>query len=228
MSFGKTLSAFRKSKGISQEGLADLLGVTRQAVSKWETEESQPEMGNLLMLCEILEVAPNQLLGWEKESGTGAQEDGTAGKLKKKWRAVTAVCICIALAAGILLGSAGSLFPKEESLLEAAERADVLAFDYNFAPPVHYDKLMLTCMPAIADESLTYEIVRLDSKGNTKIYPAEYKDGVCIAYVETVAWEWVTYILRVSDEDSSVSCPLFKVYDHNDHSYTHEELWEQG
>lgn len=41
MNFSESLSKYRKAAGISQERLADMLGVSRQAVSKWETGVSQ-------------------------------------------------------------------------------------------------------------------------------------------------------------------------------------------
>lgn len=63
MRFHEQLATLRKARNISQEALAEQLGVSRQAVSKWETGASQPELGNILALCRILEVSPNELLG---------------------------------------------------------------------------------------------------------------------------------------------------------------------
>ncbi len=63
MTFHEQLASLRRARGISQEILAEQLGVSRQAVSKWETGASQPELGNILALCRILEVSPNELLG---------------------------------------------------------------------------------------------------------------------------------------------------------------------
>ena len=68
MYFNESLSKYRKSAGISQEKLADMLGVSRQAVSKWETGETQPEMANLMAICRILNITPNELLGYEKKA----------------------------------------------------------------------------------------------------------------------------------------------------------------
>ena len=44
MKFGENLKLIRKSKKISQEDLADKLGISRQSVSKWETGENYPSM----------------------------------------------------------------------------------------------------------------------------------------------------------------------------------------
>ena len=53
MKFGDNLRNLRKAKKMSQEKLAERVGVSRQSVSKWETGEAYPEMNNILVLCEI-------------------------------------------------------------------------------------------------------------------------------------------------------------------------------
>ncbi|MDE7348345.1 MAG: helix-turn-helix domain-containing protein, partial [Clostridia bacterium] len=54
--FGDFLYALRKEKGMTQAQLADLLGVTNKAVSKWETGEAMPETSLLLPLSRVLGV----------------------------------------------------------------------------------------------------------------------------------------------------------------------------
>jgi len=66
MEFQQRLSSLRKQKGISQEALAERLNVSRQAISKWENGESSPELSKFIMLCEIFEVTPNFLLGYDE------------------------------------------------------------------------------------------------------------------------------------------------------------------
>lgn len=51
--FGENLQKLRKEKNISQEQLAEKLGVTRQSVSKWESGTSYPEMDKIVTLCKI-------------------------------------------------------------------------------------------------------------------------------------------------------------------------------
>lgn len=62
MKFGDNLRSLRKSKNISQEQLAEKVGVSRQSVSKWETGESYPEMYNILELCKIFHCKINDLV----------------------------------------------------------------------------------------------------------------------------------------------------------------------
>ncbi len=65
MSFGKNLQTLRKKNQLSQEGLAEMLGVSRQAVSKWELGEGYPEVDKLLILSKKLNVSLDSLLGGE-------------------------------------------------------------------------------------------------------------------------------------------------------------------
>ncbi len=56
------LCAYRKHSGFSQEELAEKVGVTRQAVSKWERAEASPDLDNLILLSEIYGVTLDELL----------------------------------------------------------------------------------------------------------------------------------------------------------------------
>ncbi|MBD5081015.1 MAG: helix-turn-helix transcriptional regulator [Ruminococcaceae bacterium] len=50
------ITAYRKKKALSQEKLAELMGVSRQAVTKWESGNSKPSSENLIKLAELLEI----------------------------------------------------------------------------------------------------------------------------------------------------------------------------
>ncbi len=61
------LVQLRKEKGLSQEALAAKLGVSRQAISKWERAEASPDTDNLITLAEIYGITLDALLDTEKE-----------------------------------------------------------------------------------------------------------------------------------------------------------------
>ncbi|MCI9079452.1 MAG: helix-turn-helix transcriptional regulator [Lachnospiraceae bacterium] len=63
MGFGENLKTIRKQKNITQEELAGLLDVSRQAVSKWESGNGYPETEKLLMLSKELDVSLDYLMG---------------------------------------------------------------------------------------------------------------------------------------------------------------------
>jgi len=62
---GKFISTCRKDKGLTQMQLADKLGITDRAVSKWETGKSLPDASIMIELCEILNINVNELLTGE-------------------------------------------------------------------------------------------------------------------------------------------------------------------
>ncbi len=63
MRFGENLQTVRKKNHLTQEGLAEMLGVSRQAVSKWELGEGYPEVDKLLLLSKTLNISTDSLLG---------------------------------------------------------------------------------------------------------------------------------------------------------------------
>ena len=71
MKLGEKIYKLRKEKGLSQEALAELVGTTRQAISKWENNQGYPETEKLLLLSNVFEVSVDFLLKDEKtEKGT--------------------------------------------------------------------------------------------------------------------------------------------------------------
>ena len=62
MNFGENLKTFRKNSKMSQEVLAEKLGVTRQSVSKWEVGDAYPEMSNIVALCSIFHCNIDDLI----------------------------------------------------------------------------------------------------------------------------------------------------------------------
>lgn len=62
MNLADRITQLRKSKGISQEELADKIGVSRQAVSKWESEQSVPDTEKIVALSDIFETTTDFLL----------------------------------------------------------------------------------------------------------------------------------------------------------------------
>ena len=59
---GNRIAKFRKEKNMTQEELANLLGVSSQAVSKWENDASCPDISLLPQLCEVLGITADELL----------------------------------------------------------------------------------------------------------------------------------------------------------------------
>ena len=62
MTIGEKIALRRRTAGLSQEALAAQLGVSRQAVSRWETDESLPDTEKISQLCRIFGVSADDLL----------------------------------------------------------------------------------------------------------------------------------------------------------------------
>ncbi len=59
---GETLKELRTERNMTQEFVAESLGVSRQAVSKWENGSSEPSTSNLIAIAKLYEVLPEELL----------------------------------------------------------------------------------------------------------------------------------------------------------------------
>lgn len=77
MTLGQRIQRGRKEAGLSQEELAEQLGVSRQAVSRWENDNGYPEMEKIIRLSQIYQVSLDYLVGNEQEkSGEDISEKG--------------------------------------------------------------------------------------------------------------------------------------------------------
>lgn len=73
--FGDFLFTLRKEKGMTQAELAEMLGVTNKAVSKWETGEAMPETGLLMPISRIFGVTVDELLDGKRAEPNARQDD---------------------------------------------------------------------------------------------------------------------------------------------------------
>ena len=79
MTLGQRIQELRRQAGLTQEQLAERMGVTRQAVSKWESDGGVPELDTLIAMSRLFHVTIGQLLGVEEApqgDGDSGQEDG--------------------------------------------------------------------------------------------------------------------------------------------------------
>lgn len=117
MSFASGLYHARKKSGLSQENVAEKLGVSRQTISKWETGEARPDLEKFEQLCGVFSVSADALL-FDTQSpaqpGNLNQPDGREQSRRAKARFRMAASVVLA-AAGVLLVAAALLFALIES-----------------------------------------------------------------------------------------------------------------
>lgn len=114
---GKFIAAVRKQKNLTQMQLAELLGITDRAVSKWENGRAMPDVSLMTPLCDILGITVNDLLSGERismENSNQKQEQlllDMAKELEQKnktiWHSMWAIMIVsiVGLLAGITVAA---------------------------------------------------------------------------------------------------------------------------
>lgn len=128
MTLGQKIQTLRHDAGLSQEGLGEKLGVSRQAISKWEADGAVPEVDKLIVLSRLFEVNLHDLLQVEgtsreepEESGEQPPQETAENPLEKDqpprrngrwWKA-----LCVVLAAAVCVQSV-VLFRLNEKLEE--------------------------------------------------------------------------------------------------------------
>ena len=67
MSVGQIIKFYRKEKGFTQSDLAEIIGVSIQAVSKWETDAGMPDVSQIVPLAKALNVSTDTILGFSND-----------------------------------------------------------------------------------------------------------------------------------------------------------------
>lgn len=117
VAFAENLKRTRREKGISQEQLAELLDVSRQAVSKWEQGIGYPEVEKLLTLSKKLNVSLDALMAdsgaeWSVETPTLSAAEDRGVETKKKTRVASFACAALL---GLLLAACAAFLRPEQS-----------------------------------------------------------------------------------------------------------------
>lgn len=86
MNLGQRLLELRKSKQLSQEEVADKLNVSRQTISKWETDQSTPDFDKIVPICNLYNITPDELFNGKKEEITEVieKDDTSVNKNRAK------------------------------------------------------------------------------------------------------------------------------------------------
>lgn len=96
MNLGERLFELRKAKNLTQDDMAEKLNVTRQTVSKWETNQSTPDFDKIMPLCELFEIGVEELLtGKKPEEKQEKKEEKILTRQEVKERSAKVVSISI-------------------------------------------------------------------------------------------------------------------------------------
>ncbi len=86
MNIGEKLYELRKGKNLSQEEVAEKLNVTRQTVSKWETNQSSPDFDKILPICELFEISTEELITGKKTKEKNNENEEMKKDVKEEKR----------------------------------------------------------------------------------------------------------------------------------------------
>lgn len=149
MELKEKLIQLRKNKELTQLELAEMLDVSRQAVSRWENGLSAPSMDNLKQLCDLYGVSLDSLLGGTEEvspstnpedaaSEDGSTESANEQDFRKRSRTRIKWAIAIVFTAGLIFAVIFSMFYKgsddnyiKMSDLEPTETAPILSEGFS-------------------------------------------------------------------------------------------------
>ena len=131
MSFAKKMIELRKQQNLSQQDLADRLGVSRQAISRWETGAVQPLADSVKSLAQVFQVSTDYLLNDDLDTPTPPhspqpaptpQEEPTPTRKHRKWLlALAALAAAAVLVLVTAMGTAYYLQWKERQPVPASE-----------------------------------------------------------------------------------------------------------
>lgn len=130
MSLAKKMIELRKQNGLSQQDLADRLGVSRQAISRWETGAVQPLADSVKSLAQVFQVSTDYLLNDDLDTPTPPptaqpappQEKPKSARKHRKW--LLALAALAAAAVLVLVTAAGTAYYlqwKERQPVPASE-----------------------------------------------------------------------------------------------------------
>ena len=118
MSLGTTISRLRAEKKLSQGDLADALGVSRQSVSKWETDTSVPELDKLVKLSQLFGITLDELVTGEAPPESAPVSPPPSPPRQIPGRKIAAiVLLCMAFLVWLVLTALGG--PLEGLILAA-------------------------------------------------------------------------------------------------------------
>lgn len=234
MTLGERIQSLRKEKGISQEALGELLGVTRQSISKWESDQTIPELDKLIALAKLFGISIGALLGVEE--GDAAKEltdrelaalEAIAARLqprtppvgpvkkRRKWPWLVAVVLCL-LVGGMELSDWANGIQNQIRALQNSNSSLSSTLSAQISNISDQVESILERQNAVtADEA--YELVHIDLDANTARYtlravPRDYAEGMTAVFTALSKGESVSVPADL-DPDSkaftgTITCPL--------------------
>jgi transcriptional regulator with XRE-family HTH domain len=244
MKFSEKIIQARKAKALTQEDLAEAVGVSRQAVSKWETEEAKPDLDKLVAICNALDLSMDYLC-LDKQPEVTVELPPQPAKTNHIRPLILGVCI--GLVVSILVGLLAMGFSREPGQPQTTEPTQLqtttipaepdysdLLFEMKTADArldnTGWHAFKVTFVPSIYVPGMRVQIALQDQQTGHTQYLDAYKDGS--AYVASISTPTATFDIDIiavcTVGEISVQFALFNIVsddDNGNHSNT-EVLWK--
>lgn len=242
MTLGQRIQELRKQQNLSQEELGTRLGVSRQAVSRWEMDGAVPDVDKLIAMSKLFSVTLNDLLGVEAPGeGTETPEAEQAAPQivitpvkSSRWNTLLAVLLCLCL---LLTGFTAAQLRLADRRLTRLERqgAVITALDPN-APLVAAAEFQwsdstlsvtLTAAQMVPDLKVTLQAV--DQEGNTSAKEMKLQGGsIWQRGVSINPWNAPITVSAVFNDGKggSYTQALFRITRIDENSCSWDSLWE--
>ena len=247
MTLGQRIQELRKQQNLSQEELGTKLGVSRQAVSRWEMDGAVPDVDKLIAMSKLFSVTLNDLLGVETPATDAPEEEKSTPQIviapvkNSRWNALLAVLLCLSL---ILTGFTAAQLRQTDRRLTQLEHqgTSTTALDPN-APLVAAAEFQwsgygshggvctlsvtLTAAQMVPDLKVTLQAV--DQTGSTSAKEMQLQGGsIWYRGVQINTWNVPITVSAVFDDGrgGSYTQALFRITSIDENSCTWDSLWE--
>ena len=142
---GKFIAKARKLKNLTQQELADILGVSDRTIGNWENGRNMPDLSLFKPLCQALDITLNDLMSGEKVREKELEEkfeeniENTIKYSNKKVKRVKKISILVAIIIGLILSTLGVLFAIDVTRMRNNEPVFFSTWGFKYAPPVNID-----------------------------------------------------------------------------------------
>ena len=251
MTLGQRIQELRRQQNLSQEELGARLGVSRQAVSRWEMDGAVPDVDKLIAMSKLFSVTLNDLLGVESPAAAPSETaaDSPTPQIvitpvkSSRWNTLLAVLLCLCL---LLTGSTTAQLRQADQRLTRLEQqgAVITALDPN-APLVaaaefrciNWDSAETACTLAVTLTAaqmvpdLKVTLQAADQEGNVRAEEMQLQGGSIWHRGLDNIYVWSTPITlsAVFDDGKGggYTQPLFTVDAISPNQYNWKSLWDQ-
>lgn len=232
MKFSEKIIQARKAKALTQEDLAEAVGVSRQAVSKWETDEAKPDLDKLVAICNALNLSMDYLC-LDKEPEVTV-EPLTEQPQSKGIRNLI-IGICIGIVAALLLCIVACVNREQPAEQDAtvensSDYTEMLTMEIRSATieePYDSTDLELRFTTSVQVPDMQVQVIVKNYRDDTTQYlSVEQQGGEYVCYIPRDGIVWLDVTAVCTLDEVIVQMPIAKVQSAGHKNYQITYWWE--